>query len=1247
MKKQLKLLFFVAMLVTLVVMTMLVSSAEVTTEKGDKSYYQLTQGEVTKYATTLKEAVGEVDAESADAAIITLLKSTTETETVSIDKNLTLKGTTGAVITVKLDNANWIEVGAATVNVEGLVAKRDTTDAETEKNYRTLAFFAMVGAGTLNVDGCDLDNCIQEVSATEHGYVSADATPDIPAPLEQYAVFRFEVAEATINAHNTKAVGFHVFHIKVKGYLNVYSGEYYSKGLAAGSLATDYDENRLNENGNPDTSAGEGTVIRANTGCTSSVVNIYGGTLKGYRACIRINYAITVNIYGGELSHTHTSETAGTIFFYSRTSTVKMYGGTISPLVNAAVTWRKQNASKFYLYGGTINSSTAQDGIVFRTGTVKETKNDDGTVTKTWGALVLELGHSGNPVTYSYEDWDGNTVSGTTDGGTLNVTRGKAFSSANTAAKYNIYNNVKIKLSGTGSLGTIKNAATLKMTYAFHYYPMNGDAPPTWLDCSKAIFHLNAVTAELGAGTYSFSSFEDACNKVGDCDVTLKEWNLTTYGGVVYEDITAFRLIVGKDVNVTFTNGEYLDLLPNFLTIEGGKVTISGGTYKAASGFAASECLIELVSGELYITDKIDDKDENGNDIVTRFEADWTVFAFMIYVRSGKLGIDCDSSNHTPRINDFENDYAASEGITDANFLLHTAGAVVFVNNTITTTTGEDGKEVKVVSPVTVTVEDAVFLHMIANDGGTDRNGFMIYTGGTFTQDIQTSITITDGYYYSNVITYISTQAYTDVTDKETGTTTRTHHKGVVLTLEGGTFVSNACSETNYARAYMFMIVNRGGNKVAVAENADVTVYASKWTLNVFYANTNADGDNGATWEILGGTYYIVQRFFYSTTSFTNVTFTLKNATITQRPLENLSVLYNTTSDYKDAVCNKTPDTLDVIYLRDTESAPGGKVATVENVTIIANNGPVFGLGDARLSITINSGFFSGDVIVSAVSKNAAPAITVNGGTFVAKAASGNLFGYATENVSDTILVLATEDVIYRGEKAFDAYAPEVKYGGGVYKFWAKGIEASTSALTMKEGAGLYLGEDGLGETEENCGLRFTSSFNVGADAPAGYTWVMLGGEETGIGHLIAPADYVAALMAQGKAFTHKNLEDLKKETPALADKTVLLDIPATMDNLLPDETGDIYSFAAAIYDLKSTTRAYAAIPYAKAVSDSDPTDVIYVYGAFDIIANSRSAEQISCYQYNLSQNYFNAYPVFGLYYNPQGATTPETGDNN
>ena len=221
-----------------------------------------------------------------------------------------------------------------------------------------------------------------------------------------------------------------------------------------------------------------------------------------------------------------------------------------------------------------------------------------------------------------------------------------------------------------------------------------------------------------------------------------------------------------------------------------------------------------------------------------------------------------------------------------------------------------------------------------------------------------------------------------------------------------------------------------------------------------------------------------------------------------------------------------------------------------------------------------------------------------------------------TLNVVDLFLIVTGEDevifdvtaaitkvVVVANTKTMSAdvslgdYAAQVKYGGKLHNAWVKLPATAAVSTDMVEGAAIEV------TNPEMAGLRFVStvSSNLANYLKQTYT----SGESFIFGTLIAPADYVAT----AGEFTIDKLNELDVEIP-------YVDIPATLEadgGSMVDKDGDgiAEQFSGALVNLKSYTRAYAAVSYVKVVRENGEVAEM-IYGAFDSTVNARTAQEIA-----------------------------------
>ena len=165
----------------------------------------------------------------------------------------------------------------------------------------------------------------------------------------------------------------------------------------------------------------------------------------------------------------------------------------------------------------------------------------------------------------------------------------------------------------------------------------------------------------------------------------------------------------------------------------------------------------------------------------------------------------------------------------------------------------------------------------------------------------------------------------------------------------------------------------------------------------------------------------------------------------------------------------------------------------------------------------------------------------------------------------------------------------QVKYAGEtLYNAWVQLPASAELSTELEGGAAVQVTKP------STAGIRFKSTVS---SEFAAYLLANYAGAKFTFGTLIAPADYVAA----AGGFTIEKLD-------ALGLEIAYVDIVAN-ETLTGVENGIPKSFSGALVNLRSYTRAYAAVSYVK-VETADET--VMIYGAFDSTANARSAQEVA-----------------------------------
>ena len=222
--------------------------------------------------------------------------------------------------------------------------------------------------------------------------------------------------------------------------------------------------------------------------------------------------------------------------------------------------------------------------------------------------------------------------------------------------------------------------------------------------------------------------------------------------------------------------------------------------------------------------------------------------------------------------------------------------------------------------------------------------------------------------------------------------------------------------------------------------------------------------------------------------------------------------------------------------------------------------------------------------------------INLTGGTFVDRRATPSPLIDA--NASGSLVIFGDAILLARYPKgyfvdmndevgtdiAFAQNAVTVLYNGSnyyCYRAYAQG-ESTTYSPEMEAGAYITI-------TDDYDGIRFASHIPASvASALKGKTYTF--------GTLIAPADYVVT----AGGFTHAKLDQLK----ATADLSIAyVDIVAK--NSIQQKPDGSIAFAGTLIQLKSYTRAYAAVSYVKVGST-------YYYSTYDVTENARTMQRIA-----------------------------------
>ncbi len=259
-------------------------------------------------------------------------------------------------------------------------------------------------------------------------------------------------------------------------------------------------------------------------------------------------------------------------------------------------------------------------------------------------------------------------------------------------------------------------------------------------------------------------------------------------------------------------------------------------------------------------------------------------------------------------------------------------------------------------------------------------------------------------------------------------------------------------------------------------------------------------------------------------------------------------------------------------------------------------------------SFTVNGGtyFISGDKAIQAYHAGSAKFdLAINGGMFIMTHESAMLVNRAdvvgvnnatfkSFSVSAvTVLARSPMAVLWDDETVEGIYPALVQYSGGSYYIYHKAT-ATDTALDVSNADVDYTGAAvHIAATTDGSGIRFTTVLSEAViETLQGMTDKTLQ-----FGTLIAPADYVTA----AGSFT---VEALERLTVA---GVKYVDIPAVKSVVDKDEDGIPEAYAGALVNLKlkNYPRVFAAVSYVK-------VDGVIYYGAYDMMSNARSVEQVA-----------------------------------
>lgn len=1173
MKKQLKLLFFVAMLVTLVVMTMVFASAS-----GE---YQLTRNdnETPEPFDTLNAAVAAVQSTDTNVTITVTAPVTADATSIA-GKTLTINGGNN-LITVSKGTA-WLTVSAnADVTLQGINLTYTGASDDTTK-------IITVNDAKLTVSGKNIFT-FNAAGATEAALIHVN---NDSAVVNVIGGVKSESADDRVAIHqNNNGIGLLVDagFLYVKNVFMTDNGAKLTPALVkvAGGEAFVEDSEFLA------TSSSKNSYSLVAAG---GLLNIKNCAVTGFNVITVTDKASVVNVMGSKtVVRTITTSTNGGALAFTAAGEINVLDGEF--FGNQPVCFTSGGGT-LNLYGGKLVNEGKGYALYFKVAGTLNVKNKD-------------------TDTYTVKSQNKDYAKFTAMGAELRSKAAVMFMGENKASNVSLGNGTKIYLENNCSFdGRFKGYATFEVgEIEYHCLDSMTDNDSNFLNpngtklpaiekdkWANTTFYIlpPAMLNMLSTDPIVINSKTDLVAKADKSqDTTMATWG-GSYKGFEYVEgaIPGFILKSGTSVTLKNNNETYEDLLTLFTVEAGAELIIEGNVFKAAASTAGFTPIIQVNGGSLVITG------EN-----TRFIAeDWT-FNYasdhkgLIHATAGSaIEINC-GGTHTPIIdNNLEN-----INNVQANFVASKNGYLIALDG--------DG--------ITVTVNGGVFLRKSGEVISGNANHTTYSTGSVFgiwgdlTEDSTSKITINGGYFYSHSMVRIFASAQKSETVGETTVTTPC--KGWTVEIKGGTFVTNSTGGTeeypnggtSTANNNAFQIQAPGVHTITFTEDCTAKVYANENSLALFSVITKAGlgyQNYGCAIDILGGEFEFANIFFNTPNTIGNVSLKIKKAVLTQSA--------NSTSAI-------------IVMPNTTEFGPSS--ITLEGASIYAGTGSNLIRTVGNVDVSITGGIYAAGALIvnvvptqltdgadpEAVLENVSETVksfTVKGGTIILLGENANWYYYDNVEVTegfDPIIVAKANTLIKEGV-TLGEYSPVVKYGNDLkLKVWMSfAADESGYAPELVPGAGLYLGENGNSVTDEGCGIRFKSTISKRIYdellAPAAL-------EERGyylvsFGTLIAPADYVAA----AGAFTVNALQKLEEAT---GKKSYITVDAYHADDRLEEEWGCVdngdgtLSFAVALINLRNDERSYAAVPYVCYTDGNGNFE--YIYGAFNSVDNARSATQI------------------------------------
>lgn len=979
--------------------------------------------------------------------------------------------------------------------------------------------------------------------------------------------------------------------------ITIYDGRYYT-GATNGPITANKANGKVKIYGGLFGSSTGGGNIQLGT---DSKADVYGGTFyAGYAWARPEGAGCTFNMWGGTFYSTTVQENANGNRI-NGDSTINIYGGTYT-FVNNAGTYAKdtncslisvQGAGTVNVYGGTFtNFSDTNDSAIIYVG------NADGVVNvyAPGTAITDAAGQPAVSTGVTFVRGNKPTIVNNVGGGTVNIQGGTTIKLVNIGCTW-APNYVAAEGETPEVLGLFKGNVTVantvvggntervkfvldKTTWCFpadnewkkndYDYEIN-----SWRDIP-----LDDGSLEFSASDSDFEEFY-AFDGEFEGDLTPAALNELVYAYIrsmfwddedagLYEYYCMSEEDDGGRVNLTvnltapssfiITKNDYV-ATGDFGLTYGTLFTVNGGSLTLVDVELESSYFINGPLHTTTNTKKVGEKfstaylasshgaiDVNGGEVVVE-SGDYAAGGRtpLIALNDGTVSIEggkFERTKYTWHANNAIIEMKAGNlAISGGTFHSYVGGAFVHFADNWDTAGSNT-----VVTGGTFTIENAP-----NSDAGMASLGGIFYAGnGSATERHHGVLTIKDGSFTANG--WVRIYALNNVDGDGYQDKAPHAEKKFVANIEGGTFVGNADEFSRTDDRYLFQFARVGHHEI------NITGGSFSAGINCYFFNANASATGGkvtASNATFDGAQCWVNSGWPMTWSFTNCTF-----------LDTKGIsIGNSNSMFRLA---------------------GTDTLTLINCTIVLNDNVHVIETNANSNVTITGCNITGTRFMENTSA-ASFAISDTIIKIVLNEYDENAVIDLASVVMDKVIILVTKDNATASPVAdsakFNTGAyPVVLYGGDEYYAWSTNAASGANAGSVTE---IGILNDGNLATS---GIKFTS--NVPAAVISALTE---GGKTVKFGTLVAPADYVV----KAGAFTPAALD------AAGLQGTAYVKIPA-INSKVTDDLGNV-TFSGSLINLKSTTRAYAAVAYIEVYSGE--TLVQTIYGAYSTNANATSAK--------------------------------------